>query len=205
MFEARVLEPETLRLLHRLGELPELEPFFLVGGTALAIQIGHRKSEDLDFFTRDSFETEAVLEAIRRDDTGDLIVLGKATNTLNLAIGGVKVDVMRHGYPLVDDLVSVGKVRMAQPADIAAMKLAAITNRGSRKDFVDLYFLLREFSLSDMLAFYEQKYAGHDLFPVIKSLAWFDDAEGEPDPILLEEVSWEMVKEGVREALREIG
>ncbi len=94
---------------------------------------------------------------------------------------------------------------MAGPADIAAMKLAAVTNRGSRKDFVDLFFLLREFELAEMLEFYERKYPEHDVFPVLKSLVYFEDAEGEPELVMVEAVDWEVVKERMRKIVREAG
>ncbi len=204
MHEATVLEPGALTLLRSLGKLPELGPFFLVGGTALAIQIGHRRSEDLDLFTLEEFNPERCLSAVKTLAVETLTVVGTAPNTLNLVIDGVKVDLIRHNYPLIHEPCPTEFCRLASRPDIAAMKLAAITNRGSRKDFIDLYFLLREFTLPGMLDFYTAKYAGHDIFPVVRSLLYFDDADAEPEPVMLEEVPWATVKAAITRAVQDL-
>ena len=133
---------------------------------------------------------------------GDVRVEARAENTLNLSIADVKVDLIRYRYPLLQDLVHAASYQMLSIPDIAAMKLAAITNRGSKKDFFDLHFLLERFSIQEILTFYERKFPGHDTFSVIRSLAYFDDAEEEPDPIMLAEVSWEQVQATAFQAVR---
>jgi len=196
LFETSVLDSDTVDLLHRLGQRLKAGGFFLVGGTALAIQINHRKSIDLDFFTRAEFDTQDILSLLSSEfEAGKTaVVVGRADNTLNLMIESVKVDVIRYSYPLLKPLIETEFYDMAAIEDIAAMKLSAITNRGCKKDFFDLYFLLKQYSLTNLLRLYQQKFESHDTFFVIRSLSYFDDAEMEPDPILTTRISWETVK-----------
>lgn len=74
------------------------------------------------------------------------------------------------------------------------MKLSAITNRGTKKDFIDCYFLLQRFSLAEMIDFYRQKYSDSQLFTTLKSLTYFEDAENDPMPKMIQPVDWETVK-----------
>lgn len=203
--ENTVLQPDTRSLLNELGPRLCDKGFFLVGGTALAIHLGHRLSIDLDFFTRDPFDVEHIIASLSGfEASGVLTVIGRAENTIHLNVNDIKVDVIRYRYPLLEAVVDRGNYRMLAVPDIAAMKLAAITNRGSKKDFFDLHFLLKDYSLQELLAFYQRKFSGHDIFSVVRSLAWFDDAEAEPDPVMLEEVDWSSVKESVRTATKSV-
>lgn len=206
LFEHAVLEPGTRALLRHLGGILAGDRFFLVGGTALAIQIGHRRSIDLDFFTREAFDPDQVLESLSATLPRDeILVGGRAAHSLNLTLSGVKVDLIRYGYPLLEPLVQADEYTLLALPDIAAMKLAAITNRGSKKDFIDLYFLLETYPIQTLLDFYRRKFPDHDPFFVIRSLAYFEDADGEPDPVMLREASWRLVKEAVANAVRTLG
>lgn len=193
-FEKNVLAPDTESLLHLLGPVLATEEFFLVGGTALAIQLGHRISVDLDFFRLEPFETAAVLRMIPelRDE---VTVLSEAENSLHLSIAGVKVDLIRYAYPLIHPLIETPHYQMLSLPDIAAMKLSAVTNRGSKKDFFDLFELLDRFSLEELLHFYSEKFPQHDLFFVVRSLTYFEDADNEPEPRSLRRISWQRIKE----------
>jgi Nucleotidyl transferase AbiEii toxin, Type IV TA system len=205
MFEESVLDTRARRLLRMLGSLLCPRGFFLVGGTALALHCGHRKSDDLDFFTREPFDVDRLLGDLEAALKNELIrVIGRANNTLNLAINGIRVDVIRYRYHLLRPTIREESWDRLDVPDIAAMKLAAIAARGSKKDFIDLYFILRQFSLDEVVGFYEAKFPGHESFHVIKSLTWFDDAEREPGPIMLEPVEWAGVKETIRAAVRRL-
>lgn len=206
LFENAVLEPGTRALLRRLGGILAGDGFFLVGGTALAIQIGHRRSIDLDFFTREAFDPDRILGLLSATLPPDGIVVGgRAAHTLNLTLAGVKVDLIRYAYLVLEPLVQADGYTLLALPDIAAMKLAAITNRGSKKDFVDLYFLLECYPIQTLLNFYRRKFPDHDPFFVIRSLAYFDDADLEPEPVMLREASWGLVKEAVAKAVRTLG
>ncbi len=200
MLYYETLGPDTLRLLENLQSLPFLEQARLVGGTALALQIGHRKSVDLDFFGSISASAEEMKEALSANHT--ISSIKEAQNINMFLVDSVKVDFVNYRYNWIDDVVIEGYLRLASIMDIAAMKIYAIIGRGTKKDFIDLFFLLQRFSLEDILDFYVKKYPDGSLFMALKSLSYFDDAEGDPMPIMLEPVSWEQVKEAIGEEIR---
>jgi len=193
------IEPPALDLLKKLLSFPEFEPMRLAGGTALALQIGHRRSHDLDLFG--TLEADAISIETRLRQCGELAILGRSANVLLCTVGGVSVDIVNYPYPWLTPAVDDEGVRLADRRDIAAMKLAAIANRGSRKDFVDFFFLLRQFPLSRMVEFYLTKYADGAAFPVLKSLTYFDDAEDEPMPVTLAPLAWADVRREVLAAV----
>lgn len=202
MLYYETLGPDTLRLLENLQSLPFLEQARLVGGTALALQIGHRKSVDLDFFGSISASAEEMKEALSANHT--ISSIKEAQNINMFLVDSVKVDFVNYRYNWIDDVVIEGYLRLASIMDIAAMKIYAIIGRGTKKDFIDLFFLLQRFSLEDILDFYVKKYPDGSLFMALKSLSYFDDAEGDPMPIMLEPVSWEQVKEAIGEEIRRL-
>lgn len=175
--------------------------FALAGGTSLALRLGHRLSVDLDFFTREHFRPDALMDALGLSPGH---VMDQSASSLQLAISGVKVEFLRHAYPLLEPYETVGGIEMYSLRDVCAMKLNAITNRGAKKDFFDLAALLYRFPLSRMLDDYCMKYGVSHRFMVIRSLVWFDDAEQEPNPVSLDETSWEAVKSAVSKAVSEI-
>jgi predicted nucleotidyltransferase component of viral defense system len=173
----------------------------LVGGTALALQLGHRFSIDLDFFgTMEATTTEIINEFCSPDFN---IVVKQDTKSIKvLYINNIKVDIVNYPYKWLEPAIETDGVRMAGLKDIAAMKLSAITNRGTKKDFVDLYFLLQHYSLMQMITFYEQKYPNHSSFMVLRSLAYFEDAEEQPLPKIYSKLDWETIKIFIQKEVR---
>jgi predicted nucleotidyltransferase component of viral defense system len=170
--------------------------FLLGGGTSLALRFGHRSSEDLDFFTRETFDTEGLRNRFAEAYPGSQ-VLNRTAGSLCLVVEGVKIDFLHHPFPLLDKVDYQGQSRFLSIPDIAAMKINAVTNRGSKKDFLDLYLLHTiGISITDSLQFFSNKYNGNRLL-ALRSLLWFEDAETEPDPILLNGWSWESVKQEI--------
>lgn len=164
----------------------------LVGGTALALQIGHRKSVDLDFFGGvDASLQEITLEL---STFASVSPLSESRMMRFLIVDGVKVDIVNYPYSWIDEPVIEDGVTLAGIKDIAAMKLSAITNRGTRKDFVDFYFLLKLFSFEELINLYVQKYSAAQLFTALKSLTYFDDAEQDPMPLMMSSLEWEDAK-----------
>jgi hypothetical protein len=162
----------------------------LVGGTALALHIGHRESVDVDLFGEIDFEEQEKNIEI----TGNIEVLKKSKNISVLSIDNIKVDIVNYKYPWISALVKEDNYRLASLKDIGAMKLNAITGRGTKKDFIDLYYLLKHFSIHDLFECYIEKFEDGNLFLVKKSLTYFDDAEPEPMPVMKENITWEEIK-----------
>jgi predicted nucleotidyltransferase component of viral defense system len=173
-----------------------LNSFVLVGGTALALQLGNRESIDLDMFSTADFSSNEVLSSLLNDY--QIVVNNQLTQTLISTINHVKVDFIKFHYPFIRPFVVIDNIRMASVEDIAAMKLDAVTGRGSKKDFYDLYFLLQQFSIDDLFSFYIEKYPHQTTFHVIRSLTYFEDAEIQPNPIVFDKtITWEIVKQKI--------
>jgi hypothetical protein len=190
------------QLLTELMATPELAAFRLVGGTALALHLGHRKSVDIDLFSCDPFSSEMVGESLA--STFALSQVTYRENTLLCQINGIKVDLIAHRYPWVSPPVEHDGVRLASLEDIAAMKLNAIANRGSKKDFWDVAALLDRFSCDELQGLYQRRYPHMDLWQATRSLLYFDDAEAEPDPISLTGTTWADVKNRITASCHEI-
>ena len=144
MLKYETVYPGTLELLKKLMAHPALENFYLVGGTALSLHLGHRISVDLDLFTNSEFDTQDLVQQLENEISIEKVI-GEAKNTLNLVIDNVEVDILRHNYPLIEPVSIIDDIRLLSDKDIAAMKLSAIARRGSKKDFYDVYFLLQKY------------------------------------------------------------
>lgn len=174
MLYKETVSSELFRLIQELCKCPELNDFVLVGGTALSLQIGHRKSIDIDFFSTNSFDSEMMSEFLR--SRYDFKIQTRFKNALMGILNNVKVDIISHQYNWVRDFFKEEDIRMASKEDITAMKLNAIVGNGSRlKDYVDIAFLSSYFSLQQMLDFFEKKYPNNNSVIALKSLCYFDD------------------------------
>ena len=180
-------------------KLPVLADFYLVGGTALALQIGHRKSIDLDLFCDSSHDQEQIVQVLPIPK----VEFARTPVFLGVTVNGVKCDFVKFLFPRIEPLLEVEGVRMAKPIEISAMKLWAITQRGSKKDFIDLYFLLKQFSFEEMFEFFRRKFSSIEPFMVLRSFTWFGDAEEDLDPFMLEPITWEEIKDGLVEEIEE--
>jgi len=176
MLHKEAIEHDILELLRTLQQESILKDFWLVGGTALALQLGHRKSDDLDLFTQHDFDTQQLLEYLETHYHFSLRY--SSANTLKGIISGINLDFIAHKYPLSGKPVIIEGVRLLSIEDIAAMKLNAISGDGTRaEDFIDIYFILKQYSLKEILAFYSLKYTERNLLHTLKSLSWFDDID----------------------------
>jgi len=204
MLQNRTIEPRTLGLLRALMSMPLLNPFYLVGGTALALQLGHRLSVDIDLFSLEPFDKNELLEVLN-SAFESVAVESEGTTMMITNINGIKVDFVKMSYPFLFPPLIVEDIRMLSVRDIAPMKLKAVTQRGSKKDFFDLYFLLDLMPLQEMLHLFQEKFKQHEIFHVIKSLSYFDDAEGYADPMVFDAaVTWEKVKTKMRKVVQEV-
>ena len=203
MLHYEAVEPGTLGLLKNLMGFKPLNSFLLVGGTALALQLGHRKSEDIDLFTSQEFDEDILLNMIQEQFGFQVNLNKKSVRTLNLMIDCVKTDLIRYNYPLIDEVIIEDGIRMMGKKDIAAMKISAISSRGEKKDFYDLYFLLHDFTLQQILDFYQKKFSVSNVFHVIKSLDYFADADASKDVEMLDKIDWKVVKRFIAERKNE--
>ena len=173
MLHKETIDAATLELLKRLMGDERLQGFALVGGTSLALQMGHRISVDLDLFTEKEFEADELREYLEQNYHLQTDYLAYAT--VKGEVEGVQVDCIAHAYPWLKPFAVEGGVRLASLEDICAMKLNAIAGNGTRiKDFVDVAHLSSRFSLEQMLKFYEEKYQANPLMP-LKGIVYFAD------------------------------
>lgn len=199
MLQYQTIYPATLQLLKDLQSLELLKECRLVGGTALALQLGHRRSVDLDFFGTIPETSDEIQDILREHHKVSIVKESK--NIHIYLIDGVKVDLVNYKYDWIDTPIEENGIRLAGVKDIAAMKVAAIIGRGTKKDFIDLYFLLKQFSLKEILELYLQKYPDGSLFIALKSLSYFEDADADPMPVMFEDIEWTDVKSFIRETI----
>lgn len=196
MLRVETVEPGVLSVLKRLMRLPVLQDFSLVGGTALSLRYGHRKSVDLDLFTTSAFDREQVIADVTAE-FGSMFVLtpSKATWAIFGFIDQVKVDIVKYPHPCITDIVTDDGVRMYADADLAAMKVQAILGRGKKKDFCDLNELLQHYSVQWVIDRHQEKYPNQLLaISIPNALIWFADADEGDDPISLNGLTWADVK-----------
>ena len=197
---------EQESVLAQIGGWLTEQGYYLAGGIALAIYYGHRQSVDLDWFTTAHIPDVLAL-AQRLRETGMPFETGHfAPGTLYGQIGNVRISLIEFCYPLLNPLEvwPANQTALASLDDLVCMKLSAIAQRGTRKDFYDTCLLLgRHCSLADALDLFQKKFNVSDISPVLYGLAYFDDAEKEPDPILLEKITWKQVKKDILQWLKE--
>ena len=197
MLSLQTVQPDTLELLKVLMRLPILEDMRLVGGTALALQYGHRRSVDLDFFGQTTENVDELTETIK-ETIGKVQLLSASKRIKVYNIQNVKVDIVNYDYPWIDDAVMEEGFRLASPKDIAAMKVNAIIGRGTKKDFIDIFYLLQHFSFDELLKLYSQKYPDGSEYRALLSMAYFVDADQQAMPYMFEDVEWNDIKRKIK-------
>lgn len=195
MLSYEAVVPDTLELLRELMKIQIFSEMRLVGGTALSMQYGHRQSVDLDFFGKLNVGTEEIDNTLKK--VGSHTLFTNSENIKIYEICGVKVDFVNYRYNWIDGIVEEGGLRLASPKDIAAMKVNAIEGRGSRKDFIDMFFLLEHYSIEEIIRFYKEKYPEHSVFRALMSLTYFADAETQIMPKMLVPFDWEELKKKI--------
>jgi hypothetical protein len=178
-----------------LGKSGILRNAYLAGGTAAALQMGHRISVDFDFFTQERFVPQEISKKLSH--LGSFVVDQADKGTVLGKFEKVKFSLFVYEYPLIEKTHSYLEISLASLQDIAAMKIDALSSRGARRDFVDLYFLCRQgLSLTEILTCYQKKYGllASNLIHIQKSLIYFKDAETDDMPKMLKEVKWEQIQ-----------
>ena len=195
-----IISPQTFQLIQGLQSRPELREFYLVGGTALALQLGHRNSIDIDLFTQHDFEDDFILNLL--GSKYELKEIFRRKNTLIALIDNIKTDFIKHNYPLLLAPITEEGITFLSKEDIAAMKFHAIIQSGKRlKDFIDVYYLLQHFSMRQMIDFFTKKYAYSNPMIAMKAINFFDEIDENIDPPkLLTPVSLKQIKKRIQEA-----
>ena len=200
MLSIQTIKPDTLELLKTISAQPEVQDTRLVGGTALALQYGHRQSVDLDFFGRLPEDKDTLIDTLKR--IGEVMVFNRSKSILQMVVNQVKVDFVDYSrYSWIDEPVNGDGFVLASDKDIAAMKVNAIIGRGTRKDFVDLYALLQHYSLPEIMDFYRQKYPEFSEYRALLSMTYFEDAEMQDMPLMFIDTPWEAMKKTIIKAV----
>ncbi len=207
MLQYTAVYPKTLELLKKLMQEECLSKFNLVGGTALALQLGHRISVDIDLFSTHDFDTKQLTATLRKTFKFDVITefensliqkLEYPANSGNF----IKVDIIKYPYKLIKSPLETDGIRLLTKEDIIPMKLSAIGSRSSKKDFYDIFFLLQEFSIKEMFELFEQKFPNINYFHIIKSLTYFEDADTELNPKMMKKITWKQVKNEIKKQVK---
>lgn len=206
IFYPQILTNDQKKILSGLKDGNEFR-FYLAGGTAAALLLGHRTSADFDFYSREKFDVKKAARFIKKRFLKTEIQVSEE-NTLIMMAGGVSVSVFYYPYKLVKPLVNYPPIRLASPVDIAAMKIAAVIQRARQRDFVDLYYLIRELTLIRIIAAAYEKFPWYEENPkmITKALMYFEEADQDKEAdrikILDKNVSWEKVKKFIVNEVR---
>ncbi len=195
-----IIDPKTFLLIQELQALPELKKFYLVGGTSLALQLGHRNSIDIDLFTQDDFNEETLYNLLI--PLYEVQEIFRRKNTIISLLNNIKTDFIKHSYPFILPPITEEGITFISKQDIAAMKLHAIIQSRKRlKDFIDVYFLLQHFSLKQMVEFFAKKYTYTNSIIALKAINFFEDIDENIDPPkLLKPLPLKQIKNRIQEA-----
>lgn len=193
MLQYKVVDGPTLDLLNKINDSNLFNNYRLVGGTALALIHGHRKSIDLDFFGIEKIDPEVLLAFLQT--IGTVREFKTAKKISSLFLNDVKIDIVCYPYYWIDSPLVEENVRLASSKEIAA-----IINRGSKKDFVDLNELLKLYSLHQIFDFYLQKFSDSSIFFALKSIVYFDDADEQEMPFMFNNIDWQTIKGNIKKA-----
>lgn len=200
----KTLSGKAQKSLALLGKNILPKGTYMAGGSALALHFGHRISVDFDFFTPLSFSSSSLAEKLKT--FGDFKTKTLVSDTLLGTFNEVQFSIFFYKYPLLFSPIKFLGIDVADPKDIGAMKISAIMDRGTKKDFIDLFFLSQNgISLENCFQFYDKKYKvlGNNLYSIITSLSYFVDAENSEMPVMLNKISWIKIKDFFeKEAIR---
>jgi len=203
VWHRETVDERVERTLGELHGVPVAARFYLAGGTGLALHLGHRRSADLDFFLGEDFDVETVLQKVQQLEGFSLV--SKSPGTIYATVRQTKVSFIAYAYPVLFPFTQFLGANVADPRDIGCMKISAIAGRGTKRDFVDLHVLSQRYGLDQLLAWFKEKFArtNYSMVHVLKSLAYFEEAEQDPMPDMLMPLSWDEVKRFfTREAAR---
>ncbi|MEW6007214.1 MAG: nucleotidyl transferase AbiEii/AbiGii toxin family protein [bacterium] len=198
-----VFPEEQSQNLEILVKKRVISGFYLAGGTGASLQLGHRISFDLDLFTNKPFNCDTILRKLK--EIGDFSLDIKDEETIIGLFKGTRISLFKYPYPLLFPQEEFRGIKVASLEDIGCMKLDAVSSRGTKRDFIDLYFILKErIKLDEAIELFKKKYKGIDynIVHILKSLVYFEDAEKEPMPMMLKDINWKDIKSFFKEKVR---
>lgn len=201
----KTLFGNTKQALAVLSKSQLMSNAYLAGGTACALQIGHRISVDLDFFTPKEFDSKELIQALKK--IGKFKADRQSWGTVLGILEGIRFSIFVYKYPVLFPYKSIFKINILDLRDIAAMKIDAIGTRGVKRDFIDLYFICqRGIKLKEVLSFYEHKYGklSSNIVHIQKSLVYFLDAEEQEMPKMIRPCEWDEVKKFFEREVRKM-
>lgn len=200
-----ILPLNQLDLFKLLSNQDFIANFYLADGTGLALQIGHRQSIDFDFFIPNDFNTTHIIQEL--ESIGNFELHNEEQNSINGMLNQIRISFFGYKYKVIIPFLNYRNINIADELDITAMKLEAISGRGNKKDFIDLYFMLQKFSINNILKFYEKKYGKGiaNNYHLMKSLTYFQDAEEQAMPEMIKHVDWGTVKKEIINKVKKIG
>ena len=202
MLHIKTVEPATFSVLKKLMAIPELNGFYLVGGTALSLMYGHRKSEDLDLFSAAKFDNQIITDILIQNFKDKLSIRTASHFGIFGFIEDAKVDIIRYPHPLIRPTIEIDGIRMFSMEDIIAMKVQAVLGRAKKKDFWDIAELLKHFSVDDFINFHKEKFSTQNLLITVpQAITYFADAEESEAPVSLKGQTWESVKTAIKKKI----
>lgn len=197
-----ILGNKRLKVFKQLGFTNELK-MYLTGGTALALQIGHRTSVDFDFYTQKKFKKGELRQIFKINLKGcKLKVVRDIDNTFEINVNDIYSSCFYYPYKLIKKEIEVENIRIASIEDIAAMKVIAISQRGKKRDFIDMYYLIKLFGLPRILTLTKKKYPEFDIYNGLKGMIYFQDADNDSEisrvKIFDKDLKWRRVKEFIK-------
>lgn len=193
MFE-QAIDARVLLLANKISNICEIaDHFYLAGGTALAIQLGHRKSEDIDLFSQKPFNVEQFSHLLL---TLNGVILAEDDGTIHALIEGVKVSLLYYPYKLLLPFNMFAGLNVASIEDVACMKIVALSQRAEKKDFFDAYEILKMYKPVELKRMFLEKYGIEKIncYHILKSFFYFNDAENSPEPVTHRGTTWDEVK-----------
>ena len=201
--KVEILSGKQQKLFEILKKQKWINDYYLAGGTGLALVLGHRRSVDFDFFSKSPFPNDVLSERLVK--IGNYVKLSEQKNTLHCIVNDINISFLEYKHPLLENPIIEENIRIAGIKDIACMKLSAIISRGTKKDFIDISYILKNYGLEELLHFYSEKYNQHNYeYVLLKSLVYFADAEEDPMPRMSEKINWEAIKKSIIREVKKI-
>src|SRR3989344_1331161 len=194
-----ILSTTAKQSLDKLKNVSVFQSAYLAGGTALALHLGHRYSYDLDFFTTERFDGKVLTQELEETLSGFRLERQEWRTILGY-VEDMRFSIFYYKYPLLFPTHNFNGIQIADIKDIAPMKIAAIADRNTKRDFIDLYFILavqKILTLEKTLGLYEKKFGtlAQNKVHILKSLVYFEDAEQDAMPQMIQKVEWPLVKQ----------